>query len=539
MSGSTLRENRTGPQTRHDSSLILKSLPYALALFFLLWSLRGVGANNIIDTDAARHAMNGSFILDLIREGKLLHPIAYGKEYYADFPALSLPFHPPLFPAIESLFFAVFGVNVFAARLAVALAVAISVLLFYRLILATHGSRLLAILAIATFCLWRHSRAVASDVMLEFPALVFTLAALYMVRDLDTGKYPLRRGLAFALLAGAAVWTKQHAVFLGLVPWFIVLFTFRWRLLLQKTIWVSSIVFGVQVIGLSLLALPFRGTGVDQVAPANEIGEIFTHNLRFYLESIAGTLGLAPAILLGLCIVAAAVLKPVTAGRQRPALYWSWALSAFTVLLLLGPFDERYLFFVYPALAVIAYASLFRLASMVFPGRLAWYVPVAVGAYCIVMGLMAGPFFLSGPAQSAALVVSGTPQRVLYCGSTDGNFIFAVRTLDPQRQTTVIPGDKLPEADLSPANFEAFARRYSIDRIVIEDSTRRQACEDLLAAPTASMHLEHRLPLNSSSSRWRKGSLSLYKLTHRAPVPAEPLEIPVPKIGQEVQIGLK
>ncbi len=530
---------RTSPPTRLESSLILKLLPYALALFFLLWSLRGVGANNIIDTDAARHAMNGSFILDLVREGELLHPIAYGREYYADLPALSLPFHPPLFPAIESLFFAVFGVNLLAARLAVALAVAISVLLFYRLILATYGSRLLAILTIATFCLWRHSLAVASDVMLEFPALAFTLAALYMVRDLDTGAYPFRRGLAFAILAGAAVWTKQHAVFLGLVPWFIILFTFHWRLLLQKTIWLSSILFGIQIIGLSLLALPFKGTGVDQVAPANEIGEIFTHNLRFYLTSIADTLGLIPAVLLGICIVAAALLKPAAAGRERLVLYWSWTLSAFLVLLLLGPFDERYLFFVYPALAVIAYASLFRLASMVLPERQAWYAPAAIGTYCVVMGLMAGPSFLSGPAQSAALVVNGKPQRVLYCGSTDGNFIFAVRTLDPRRQTTVIPGDKLQEADLSPANFEAFARRYSIDRIVIEDSTRRQACEGLLEAPTASMHLEHRLPLYSSSPRWRKGSLSLYRLTHRAPVPGEPLEIPVPKIGQEVQIGLK
>src|SRR5579862_9835579 len=95
--------------------------PYLQALFFSLWPLRAVHNTGITDTDAARHAMNGAFIYDLVRTGHLLRPIEYAKNYYGRLPALSMPFHPPVFPAIEAVFYAVFGVNLVAAQLAVCL----------------------------------------------------------------------------------------------------------------------------------------------------------------------------------------------------------------------------------------------------------------------------------------------------------------------------------------------------------------------------------------------------------------------------------
>src|SRR3954466_13968557 len=95
--------------------------PFLLALYFFGSALYGVNRTEVIDTEAARHAMNGAFIYDLVRTGHLLHPIEYGKFYYNRMPALSIPFHPPLFPAIEAIFFAVFGVHLLTARVAIAI----------------------------------------------------------------------------------------------------------------------------------------------------------------------------------------------------------------------------------------------------------------------------------------------------------------------------------------------------------------------------------------------------------------------------------
>ena len=218
-------------------------IPYALALVFFLLALRGVGQTDVIDTDAARHAMNGAFIYDLVRTGHWAHPVEYAKAYYAQYPALSMPYHPPLFPAVEAIFFAIFGVNLLTARLLVALCVGLSAALLYRLMRDTLGGPMLATcVTIASFSLWT-VQLVGRDVMLEFPAMVFTLAALYCLRDMSSS-FPMRRAIFFAIFAAMAVWTKQHAVFLGAVPFLDVLATRRWRRFREAPFWVGSILFG-------------------------------------------------------------------------------------------------------------------------------------------------------------------------------------------------------------------------------------------------------------------------------------------------------
>ncbi len=90
---------------------------------------------------------------------------------------------------------------------------------------------------------WRWSQYVANDVMLEFPALAFLLASLYFVREPIDGRHLY----AFAAIAGAAVWTKQNALFLGLVPFAYVFFRRDWQVLSRKTIWLASALFGAAV----------------------------------------------------------------------------------------------------------------------------------------------------------------------------------------------------------------------------------------------------------------------------------------------------
>lgn len=527
-------ENESAAAPRHAAPAWLRYVPYVLALFFALWSLRAVTANNIVDTDAARHAMNGVFLRDLLSSGQWLHPIEYGKYYYSRLPALSMPYHPPLFPAIEALFFWVFGVNLLAARLVVALAVAAGVLLYYRLITGTLGSHLVAACATVTFFFWKHYQPLASDIMLEFPAMAFALGALYCLRDFNKG-YPLRRGLAFALLAGAGVWTKQHDVFLGMVPFLLAALLGRWRILLSKTIWISSVLFGVMVLALSLLATPFHGTGVNQAAPIDALGEIITHNLGFYIERLDARLGTIPAVFLLCSMVVVLAARRMRRSAPGLYLYCAWVVAAFLLLLLLGPYDERYLFFAMPALFVIGYAMLRRACGMLLgPGRAA-IVPAAAALAACVVGLRVPPTFMRGPSESAASLAKGGPQRILYCGSTDGNFIFALRALDPQLRMTVISGDKLPESTLAPAALEKFAHRYGVNHIVVEHTRRAQPCDQLSGTLPPSMVLEREIPLTSSNPRWI-GALRIYRFTHPSPRPEDTLRLRMPLISADMDV---
>lgn len=522
-------------------SLAARLAPYALALFFAVWGLRAVTAGNVVDTDAARHAMNGIFIHDFIRDvargAAPFDPIEYGKQYYARLPALTLPFHPPLFPAIEAVFYFLLGVNLLAARLAVAVAVAFSVLLFYRLVVATHRSHALAIASTLTFFSCMLSRHLASDPMLEFPALVFTLGALCCLRDLQAG-YSWRRALAFAVLAGAAVWSKQQTVFLGAAPFAYVVFARRWRLLAGKPIWISAAVFAVIVYALTLASGPFGRAATSEIPPGREMADVIYGNLRYYVQGFREEMGTLPAALVGL-----AALVSLFAPRRRAEaagndLYLAWTVASLGVLLVMGPYSNRYLFFTYPALAVIGYSVLIRLCSLFLaPARAAW-LPVGIALLLFASRLNAPPTFLRGPEEAARIVVDAQATRVLYAGHTDGSFIFALRCLQPERRTVVIRGDKIPRSTWAAAeSFSDFAARYGIQYVILERTKVPYAWDQLRAAPPAAMLLEREISLVNSQPTWN-GDLRVYRLpTPPAASPERKLEVPVPRIGQRVEVG--
>jgi hypothetical protein len=129
---------------------------------------------------------------------------------------------------------------------------------------------------------------------------------------------------------------------------------------------------------------------------------------------------------------------------------------------------------------------------------------------------------------------------VLYCGLTNGNFIFTVRSLDPQLHTVVIRGDKLPETIFSPEEFEDFAHRYGINYIVLEHAPNPPAgwtapWEQLRTQPTPSMIFEREIPLTSSTTEYN-GELRIYRFTNPSPTPESTLKLPIPKIKNDFEV---
>src|ERR1700687_5528380 len=131
------------------NKLTLRSLlTSGLALLFCWWGFRGAPGSKPLYQDVSRHMMNGALLYDMVRTGNVAHPVEFTQSWYARFPAISLPYHPPLFALFESLFYAGFGVHYWVARLAIAATVAVSVFLLAYLVVATHRSYWLAFAAI-------------------------------------------------------------------------------------------------------------------------------------------------------------------------------------------------------------------------------------------------------------------------------------------------------------------------------------------------------------------------------------------------------
>jgi 4-amino-4-deoxy-L-arabinose transferase-like glycosyltransferase len=515
-------------------------VPYALGVFFFFSALRGVRDTNVVDTDAARHAMNGALIYDMVRTGNIMRPVAYAKQYYGHLPALSMPFHPPVFPGIEAAFFAVLGVNFPSARLAVAVAVGVSAVLLYRLILVTLGSPALAsCVTVTCLSLWTYQM-LARDVMLEFPALCFTLAALYCLRDMDRN-FGIGRGLAFGVLAGAAVWTKQHTVFLGAVPILYAILTRRWSLLANRALWLSILVFGTGTVALSMFSWSFHGSSVDpnQIgATPRDLWLILNQNLRVYGNWVAMN-AVSLSGFFTLCALAMVVLVLWKGAGVSGAigLYLAWIISFSAVLLILGAVSSRYLFFLFPAVIALEYLFLFRGCGVVWGEARSWMVPALFAGAFFVAGFFTPPPFLHGPAEAAALTVRDKPTRILYAGEGDGNFVFAVRSLDSKLQTSVVTAEKLPAPTFEPASFEQFCRSHRIDWVVIEKVRAPHKWDRLLESPASSMRLEKSIQLDSTRTRWH-GTIEIFRFTSASGQPGGDLELPVPRIGGSIGVKL-
>ncbi len=92
----------------------------AVLLSVLLLFAQAPHGGDFYWSDSPRHALNGVFVMDLIKTMPLDDPAGYAYRYYAQYPALTILFYPPLFYAISAPLYAVFGVSQATALLAVA-----------------------------------------------------------------------------------------------------------------------------------------------------------------------------------------------------------------------------------------------------------------------------------------------------------------------------------------------------------------------------------------------------------------------------------
>jgi 4-amino-4-deoxy-L-arabinose transferase-like glycosyltransferase len=518
-------EDAPQQQTRR---LCERFTPVILAVFFALWGLRGATGTSIADYDAPRHAMNGAFMLDLVRHGQWAHAVQYGYWYYSRLPALSLPYHPPVFPAFEALVFAAFGVNTFAARLAIALATFAAVVLLYKLVLRTHQSQMLAAcVTITMFALPRVQR-LSATVMLEVPAMVFVLAAFFFITP-DDDAFWTPRSLLFALFASAAIWTKQ-TVFLFLIPFMYVGLFWRWKLVRRPYFWISVTSIALSGVCLSLLGRELGWNGINQSWAKMKILDQVIENSHFYLNW---------KISLALFFMISAVLTyRLPAGNEdfrRERAYISWFLSVLLLLMVAPAYSFRYLYFAFPPLLVILLNSFYRILRPWLHDR-AWMVPALLPCAVLASGLTYPPTVLRGPAEAAQSLHDAGYRRTLFCGTlANGAFIFAVRSFDPSLNTIVIRGDKLPASTVTPEALNSLIRKYGIDSVVLEHVELPEPW-DQLSPETMPFLSRQRVVTMADTDHYMEGTLSIYRVISPTNVPDTTLKIPSPVIGRDVDL---
>jgi cellulose synthase/poly-beta-1,6-N-acetylglucosamine synthase-like glycosyltransferase len=486
----------------------------ALAVLSFFWSLRGLQGTAVWN-DSARHLMNGVFFYDSVRTGNLFLLRPFGKWYFAHFPALSMPYHPPLMPVFEALTFAIFGVSFLSARLLISASVGLCCYLLYRLVLMSSRSTLVALSACAVFLFTPLFQDLQQDIMLEFPALVWVLlAVIYLAK---TGPIlSVRQGLIYGLLAAAGILTKQ-TVFLIAVPFVYAISGRKRRAYLQPGLWISAAVGTAAGVLLVLMARSVGWSGVPHHwAPMSGV-QALQHNLVYYLQALSPA---TMVIILSLLIAAVLSWRGIRRNAliENAALYGAWGLSALGVVLFAPAYDWRYLFFLLPAVSAVGCELVYKLLVRFVHFRAAGLLLV-VGTmiFCLVNSRQA-PLWLTGPELAAGRIASEGMKNVLYFGSANGAFIFSSRLHDPNLQTVIFRGDKIFSDAISSGLLEQFTYEYGVDAIILECpvAAKRECTRFVRDRSGFSPMFEQLL---RCSRAYCEGTLVVYRVNNRSPHP--------------------
>ena len=119
---------------KHLQSNVSRYYLAVLVLVTIVVLAQGIGAGGFWFPDAGRHAMDGIFLLDFIKDFAFLHVFDYTVQYYAKYPALGIGYYPPFFALVEAGFYALFGISIVSARLTVLFFALIAVIFWFRLV---------------------------------------------------------------------------------------------------------------------------------------------------------------------------------------------------------------------------------------------------------------------------------------------------------------------------------------------------------------------------------------------------------------------
>jgi hypothetical protein len=425
-----------GPQQSHLLFLLILLVP---SLYVCGMS---IGSGEFWWTDESRHAMDGVFVLDFVRDFPWHAPMDYVVRYFAQYPALALNWYPPAFYAIEAIFFGLLGITETAAHLSVLTFLTAGLVAFFLWAGRLWGYRtaLVAGLLIALspeFVFWGRS------VMLEIPAI-----AMMMVSTLLFDGYLRNPRLRTATLAGASLaamlLVKQSTAFLLPALLIYAWLTRRGRLLVTRQSLLACLLVVAALTFLLLHAIIFGGHAIGA-----------WEGNRHEAGGMPPTLSLARWIVfphtvleeLGWPLFLAAILGTIatfrTPRKPQDLLLILWLASWYLMdTLLFASNAARYTVYALPALALLACHSVdlvhrrtWRYAlNALLAGVVAWQLWHA---------LTLQPLFVSG-YRAAALNVLSQPVRgtIMFAGKHDGDFIFHLRANDPDRRQVVVRADK-------------------------------------------------------------------------------------------------
>ncbi|SEK27838.1 Dolichyl-phosphate-mannose-protein mannosyltransferase [Nitrosovibrio tenuis] len=548
------------PETAHapPGALITRLLnPGDVASILLLWGVvcllfwNTLHAGEFWWTDESRHAMNGVFFFDLWRDMPWRTPYEYALQYFAQYPALALNWYPPFFPVVESLFFAVFGITEFGARLTVLVFILVGVTAWYAWAQPIWGRNA----AILSCLLYLSAPGIVDwtrSVMLEAPAIAMIIVSVMAFDRYLTRPSLTQAGLA-GLFLGCMLLLKQTTVFI--LP---ALLAYAWFTGRKSLLWRGQAAFAYGIVGmvaavLAVHALKFGSVPVnslvDQFSSSNSQLFGLSRWIHFWsaLWDVCG-LPLVIAILIGTLGI-----RISKTPQDLLILFWLAASCLFTTIVVGGAPGNvpRYTMYALPALTLLACRPLSQPLINSNIARAALVLLATLASWNVYSAWAKPHPFVTGYRQAAEFVAHQEDTGlILFAGKHDGNFIFHLRALDPEKNKAVLRADKILVSMAVHKSFGmvSYAQsiedvlglidRFGIGTIVIESRDIVDFPEFKLLAQTMDDHrfqMIKEIPISTNVPEFSNLSVRVYRYLEKKEQEGD-LVIPLPHSGMEIKL---
>ena len=528
-------------------------LPLVWLVLVMLF-IRQLGDPSIGYPDADRFLMDGVFMLDFLRDMPLSRVYDYTVHYYAQYPALSVGYHPPFFPFVEGLLNGIFGINTWSSRLAVLLFMAAGIAAWYLLVARTFDHTA----AFFSSMLFVSTPFVAQwgwYTMSDLPVLAMVLATGYMFYRYTESDQP-RYIYWAALFFGAAVWTKQPAVFMGV--WFALYMLVTGKFfayLKRREIWIALALLGVAIVPLAVVTVWLGKANIAQSLGSAADSQVSSRwswsNLSFYPTQLFTSQLSLPVFALSLVGLAIGGWK-----RDRRLLFFiALIVSTYLFYTFLMAKEARYTLSWLPAFCLLAVLPVFYFRTHKRVKMALMAILVVTTLYQVNAVYAKIPHYATGYDEAARYVIAHSKSpTVFFDGYNNGYFTYFVRQLDPQRSMYVLRGDKLLSSSAisartwltvhahTPAEIRAIFDKYGIVYIVVERDNLfgipiHQTLRDYLKSDD--FRLLKTIPVQSNRSVLKGQQLLIYQYLTPKALTASSLVLDLPVVGKTITVPMR
>jgi 4-amino-4-deoxy-L-arabinose transferase-like glycosyltransferase len=392
-------------------------------------------------SDAPRHALNGVFVKDFVAAMPWQDPAGFAYRYYAQYPALTILFYPPLFYVVSAPFYALFGFSHPVALLVMGLhyvAFALAAYCLTRRYLTVLSAGLLT----ATIVLLPELTFWGRQIMLEIPALAFLLWSVVCFLAYQDKRQPRLLYWA-AILLILAMYTKITAGFMALVYLAVLIRMHGFALWRQRFLLFTAVLSALALIPLIVLTIKFgqaNVTSLTGIADA-EVSRTSLAGWLWYARQLPAQMGWG-AVLASLFGSILLYWRRASLAKHRADVLFllSWFVLGYLFFSAIDLKEARHSVFILPPVLLLAGIGLNTLSS-----RFQVMLLLLLAAVTLWQTLQRPVHYVAGYDEAASVIAKLAPENsaVLFSGYRDGAFVFNMRTHEERRDITTVRADKL------------------------------------------------------------------------------------------------